>query len=331
MGLTTLSLMHVAAALEAREPKGTGFARYTIENARFLQMIGAAVPLAFLVTGLAPLQRIFGTVSVTSRQWGICLLGPIVLLVLFELGSSLTGASVNERRRCVEARQGRVRRHPHHSPRRVRFRIRSARCQQPLEDPDADNHPDGERPPGATTTSKRTPAESQTRTVESAPPTTPTTTARAETAMAVATTSSKAVIPTTKAVTKTESATTSARSTTVRATTKTPNCHSADIDDRDPNANTDDADDHDDHHDDLLQPRRGCGGCRNRGGVQGAQLHGVERLRGWAWVLIAAAVAAAAAFFAIRRRQRNKRAGPPSPSQPPPPPSAWRVRLDRIA
>jgi Ca2+-transporting ATPase len=86
MGLTTLSLMHVAAALEAREPKGTVFARYTIENARFLQMIGAAVLLAFLVTALAPLERIFGTVSLTSRQWGICLLGPIVLLLLLELG-----------------------------------------------------------------------------------------------------------------------------------------------------------------------------------------------------------------------------------------------------
>ena len=85
MGLTTLSLMHVVAALEAREPTGTVFARYTIENARFLQMIGAAVLLAFLVTALGPLQRIFGTTSLTSRQWGICLLGPIVLLALLEL------------------------------------------------------------------------------------------------------------------------------------------------------------------------------------------------------------------------------------------------------
>ena len=86
MGLTTLSLMHVVAALEAREPKGTVFARYTIENARFLQMIGAAVLLTFLVTALEPLERIFGTVSLTSRQWGICLCGPIALLALLELG-----------------------------------------------------------------------------------------------------------------------------------------------------------------------------------------------------------------------------------------------------
>jgi Ca2+-transporting ATPase len=86
MGLTTLSLMHVAASLEAREPKGSVFAHYTIENARFLQMIGAAVILTFLVTALEPLQRIFGTTSLTSRQWGICLLGPVVLLVVLELG-----------------------------------------------------------------------------------------------------------------------------------------------------------------------------------------------------------------------------------------------------
>jgi hypothetical protein len=32
------------------------------------------------------LQRIFGTESLTSRQWGICLLGPIALLLLLELG-----------------------------------------------------------------------------------------------------------------------------------------------------------------------------------------------------------------------------------------------------
>jgi Ca2+-transporting ATPase len=86
MGLTTLSLMHVVAALEAREPTGTVFARYTIENRRFLQMIGAAVVLTFLVTALGALQRIFGTVALTSRQWGICLLGPIALLALLELG-----------------------------------------------------------------------------------------------------------------------------------------------------------------------------------------------------------------------------------------------------
>jgi P-type Ca2+ transporter type 2C len=86
MGLTTLSLMHIVAALEAREPTGTIFKRYTIENRRFVQLIGAAAVLTFLVTTLSPLQRIFDTVALTSSQWGICLLGPIVFLAVAELG-----------------------------------------------------------------------------------------------------------------------------------------------------------------------------------------------------------------------------------------------------
>ncbi len=86
MGLTTLSLMHVAAALEAREPTETIFRRYTIANRRFVQLIGAALALTFLVTALSPLQRIFDTVSLTSSQWGICMLGPIVFLAVAELG-----------------------------------------------------------------------------------------------------------------------------------------------------------------------------------------------------------------------------------------------------
>src|SRR5436190_1259055 len=52
MGLATLSLMHIVAALEAREPGESIFTRYTISNRRFVQLIGAASVLAFLVTGL---------------------------------------------------------------------------------------------------------------------------------------------------------------------------------------------------------------------------------------------------------------------------------------
>jgi Ca2+-transporting ATPase len=86
MGLTTLSLMHIAAALEAREPTGTIFSRYTIAKRRFVQLIAVALVLTFLVTALSPLQRIFDTVSLTSSQWGICLLGPIVFLAFAEVG-----------------------------------------------------------------------------------------------------------------------------------------------------------------------------------------------------------------------------------------------------
>jgi Ca2+-transporting ATPase len=98
MGLTTLSLMHVAAALEAREPSETIFRRYTVANRRFVQLIGAALVLTFLVTALSPLQRIFDTVPLTSSQWGICLLGPIVFLAVVEL------AKLAERRSAATGR-----------------------------------------------------------------------------------------------------------------------------------------------------------------------------------------------------------------------------------
>jgi Ca2+-transporting ATPase len=84
MGLTTLSLLHILAALEAREPGETIFKAYTFANRRFVYLILTATVLTFLVTELAPLQRIFDTTSLTSRQWGLCLLAPLVYLVFVE-------------------------------------------------------------------------------------------------------------------------------------------------------------------------------------------------------------------------------------------------------
>jgi Ca2+-transporting ATPase len=85
MGLTALSLLHIVAALEAREPTGTIFSRYTIANRRFVYLIVAALAATLLVTEIGFLQRIFDTVSLTSSQWGICFLGPIIYVVVLEL------------------------------------------------------------------------------------------------------------------------------------------------------------------------------------------------------------------------------------------------------
>src|SRR5262245_13291804 len=105
MGLTTLSLMHIAAALECREPNGTIFKRYTIANRRFVQLIGLTLVLVFLVTALQPLQRIFDTVALTSEQWGVCLLGPLVFLAVAELGK-LVDRHVGDDRPTVAAVSG---------------------------------------------------------------------------------------------------------------------------------------------------------------------------------------------------------------------------------
>jgi P-type Ca2+ transporter type 2C len=101
MGLTTLSLMHIVAALEAREPTGTIFGHYTFANRRFVQLIGAALALTFLVTALSPLQRIFDTVSLTSSQWGVCLLGPLLFLAIAELGKLLDRRGDRQRQPAI--------------------------------------------------------------------------------------------------------------------------------------------------------------------------------------------------------------------------------------
>jgi P-type Ca2+ transporter type 2C len=77
--------MHIVAAMEVREPTQTIFSRYTFENRRFVKLIGLTLVLTLLVTELDFLQRIFDTVSLTSSQWGICLLGPIVFIAVTEL------------------------------------------------------------------------------------------------------------------------------------------------------------------------------------------------------------------------------------------------------
>ena len=86
MGLVTTSLLHIAAALEWRDPRHSIFTRATIANGRFnLLMIGALV-LSFLVTTIAGLQRIFDTVDLDGPQWRVCLLIVLGYFVLAELG-----------------------------------------------------------------------------------------------------------------------------------------------------------------------------------------------------------------------------------------------------
>jgi P-type Ca2+ transporter type 2C len=86
MGLTTTSLLHIAAALEWRDPSRSVFNRATIANGRFNLLMVTAVALTFLVTTIPGLQRIFDTVDLDGDQWRVCLLAVLAYLVLTELG-----------------------------------------------------------------------------------------------------------------------------------------------------------------------------------------------------------------------------------------------------
>jgi P-type Ca2+ transporter type 2C len=86
MGLVTTSLLHVAAALEWRDPRRSAFRRETIANGRFNLLMLAAVALTLLVTTVPLLQRIFDTVDLGGDQWRACLVALAAYVALTEAG-----------------------------------------------------------------------------------------------------------------------------------------------------------------------------------------------------------------------------------------------------
>ncbi len=91
MGLTTLSLCHVVAAITTRDPDRSALSLYTFVNRRFTYMIGLVTLLTVLASELDFMQRIFDTVSLTRNQWLICLLGTGLLLAIYEVGKLVLG------------------------------------------------------------------------------------------------------------------------------------------------------------------------------------------------------------------------------------------------
>jgi hypothetical protein len=63
----------------------TAVDRLRDSNRRFVLLIGVATVATLIVTELGFLQRIFDTVPLTSSQWGVCLLGPIIYVAIVEL------------------------------------------------------------------------------------------------------------------------------------------------------------------------------------------------------------------------------------------------------
>ena len=86
MGLTTISLLHIVAALEWRDPYRSVFHRETLANRRFNLLMLTALALAFLVTTIDGLQRIFKTVDLSGDQWRVCFIAVVGYFVLAELG-----------------------------------------------------------------------------------------------------------------------------------------------------------------------------------------------------------------------------------------------------
>ena len=98
MGLTTISLLHIVAALEWRDPFRSIFTRDTFANRRFNLLVLAALALTFLATTIDGLNRLLDTVQLDGQQWRVCLVAVIGYLVLAELGKFVM--RIVERRRA---------------------------------------------------------------------------------------------------------------------------------------------------------------------------------------------------------------------------------------
>ena len=86
MGLVTTGLLHIAAAIEWRDPMQSIFNRATIANGRFNLLVLLAFVLTFLATTIGGLQRLLDTVELDGDQWRVCLIAVLGYLVVAEVG-----------------------------------------------------------------------------------------------------------------------------------------------------------------------------------------------------------------------------------------------------
>jgi Ca2+-transporting ATPase len=85
MGVTTLALCHLVAAVTTRDPERSALTPHTFANRRFTYMALLVIGLTIFATEFGFLQRILDTVSMNRNQWGICLIATGILLAIYEI------------------------------------------------------------------------------------------------------------------------------------------------------------------------------------------------------------------------------------------------------
>jgi len=86
MAVVGLGLMNIFVALNLRYPTESAFGPSTLSNPKLLWAFAWAVIGSMLITQMRVMQDLFGTVPLTGRQWLVCLVPGVVLLLLGELG-----------------------------------------------------------------------------------------------------------------------------------------------------------------------------------------------------------------------------------------------------
>jgi Ca2+-transporting ATPase len=84
MGLAAFSIANVLLSLTALDRRRSVFTLETFDDHRFVLFTGMSLAAILLGTELGILQRILGTVSLTPRQWLICVVAPFTILIVSE-------------------------------------------------------------------------------------------------------------------------------------------------------------------------------------------------------------------------------------------------------
>jgi P-type Ca2+ transporter type 2C len=85
MGMTTFAIANVVLSYTVKDPRESLFTFNAFADRRLLKMTGLSALAILFGTELGIFQRILGTVSLTGRQWIVCILGGATILVASEL------------------------------------------------------------------------------------------------------------------------------------------------------------------------------------------------------------------------------------------------------
>jgi Ca2+-transporting ATPase len=85
MGVTTFAIANVLLSYTVKDPRESLFTFTAFADRRLLKMTGMSALAILFGTELGIFQRILGTVSLTGREWIVCILGGATILVASEI------------------------------------------------------------------------------------------------------------------------------------------------------------------------------------------------------------------------------------------------------
>jgi Ca2+-transporting ATPase len=98
VALTLFAVAHIAVALNMRYPDISVFRRETLSNLKLWLSFAWAIAGMIIVTEIPLLRDIFKTTAINLRQWGLCLLLTMAILLL--------GEAIKPLLRLIPSRQG---------------------------------------------------------------------------------------------------------------------------------------------------------------------------------------------------------------------------------